>query len=193
MTSIPLPSLLLLPYPYGSAPIFLRPRLALHISWPCTSAGPVSAVHAHTHAHAPSYLLFHSLAVFFSLSLFQEEKPHNAQPTQGPGNPIAKMCTPLCARMQPHRRTDTPPPLHLPPHLLQWTTLGLEPFLVSAQGVWLASPWAEFWGLLRGHVVCHACHLTMCLNAFYRYVATNVPSWGCRRQDALIRAPVVQS
>lgn len=85
--------------------------------WRCTGSAPCLQL---TLTLSPTRCF--TVLLFFSLSLFQGEKSHNvvsrflnAQPTQGPGNPIAKMCTPLCTRMQPQRCADTTPPTRVSP------------------------------------------------------------------------------
>lgn len=162
------------------APVTLSLRVC-----PCLPSPPVGPAYL----LAPFLLLSLTLSyvLFFSLSRLQAEKPCNAvlrflnaQPAQGPGNPISKMHTPLVCEVAPQRRADT-----TPPRFTSSPSSTYHPWFRAFpghKGCGMASPRAEFRGLrglLGGHVVCRACHLTVCLSAFYLYMVMKVSSLAC--------------
>ena len=126
-----------------SAPVTLSLRVC-----PCLPSLPVGPAYL----LAPFLLLSLTLSyvLFFSLSHLQAEKPCNAvlrflnaQPAQGPGNPIAKMHTPLVCEVAPQRRADTTPP--------RFTFFNIPPLVSSlswAQGVWHGLSLGRLRGLL---------------------------------------------
>lgn len=94
--SVPVPALLLPPRPPGLH------KFSFLCGWLCWSRARFRGSRLHT------VFLAVSLTLFFSVSLFWGEEPHNAvlrfvnaQRTQGAGNPIAVTPTPLVCALQP--------------------------------------------------------------------------------------------